>query len=80
MYYINWNNGLIDEFEGTIEEAKMYADENSAYTQCDISIEDENQEKILTRFWYGVQATEEDKEDEDIIEIGNGFYASWVEV
>ncbi len=77
MYYINWNNGLIDEFEGTLEEAKEFADEYSAYTQCDISIEDENQEKILTRFWYGVQATEE---DEDIIEIGNGFYGSWVEV
>lgn len=41
MYYINWHNGLIDEFEGTLEEAKKSADERSAYTQCNISIEDE---------------------------------------
>lgn len=79
MYYINWHNGLIDEFEGTLEETKKNADERSAYTQCNISIEDEKQKEILKRFWCGVPATEEDKE-EDIIEIGNGFYTDWKEV
>lgn len=79
MYYIDWKNGLIDEFKGTLEEAKMYADEYSAYTQCDISIKNENQEEITRRKWWGVSPTEDDKE-ENIIEIGNGFYGDWIEI
>lgn len=44
MFTIYYNNGLFDECDGTLDEAKAAADEGASYTQCDISIEDENRE------------------------------------
>lgn len=80
MYYINWNNGLKNEFNGTINEAKEYADERINYTQANVTIENEKEEKIYIRKWYGTKASEEDKE-RNIIEYGNfGFYDEWIEI
>lgn len=53
MFTIYYNNGLFDECDGTLDEAKAMADECAGYTQCDISIEDENREEVARRRWYG---------------------------
>lgn len=77
-YYINYNT--IDEYEldaDTLEEAKAEADEGAAYTQRSIEITDEHGEVLARREWWGVEASEEDEED-DIIEFGSyGFYGPW---
>ena len=54
IFTIYYNNGLFDECDGTLDEAKAMADECAGYTQCDISIEDENREEVARRRWYGV--------------------------
>ena len=63
------------EFEGTLEEAKKEAEEMIAYNQYDIVIY-ENDEEVTRRRWCGIAPSEED-EEEDIIEIGDGFYSDW---
>ena len=79
-YYINYHTGAGNfEFEGTLEDAKKEADKSIAYTQQDITIE-MNGEEIARRDWYGVAATEEDKQ-EDIVEYGSfGFYSEWIDL
>nr|DAG62750.1 MAG TPA: hypothetical protein [Caudoviricetes sp.] len=79
-YTINWNNGLKEDINETLENVKSYADEMSSYTQQDIIIENEKGREVCRRIWYGVKAEEEDRE-KGIIEFGNfGFYDEWQEI
>lgn len=80
MFTINYNNGLRDECDGTLGEAKAMADEHAGYTQCDISIEDENREEVARRRWYDVpfDPSETETAEDDVIQFGTlGFYDRW---
>lgn len=78
-YYIRYHTGVGDEkVTGTITEAKEIADDGAAYTQQDISIEDENGNEIARRFWYGVKYNEDENDEQNPICFGDfGFYADW---
>ena len=65
------------EFEGTLEEAKAAADEMITYNQQDIIIWEDGRRITMRKYW-GCDPSEED-DDEDIIPIGDGFYAEWVD-
>lgn len=79
MFTINYNNGLWglwDECDGTLDEAKAMADECADYTQCDITIEDENHEEVARRRWYGVpfDPSETETTEDEVIQFGSfGF-------
>lgn len=80
MFTINYNNGLWDECDGTLDEAKAMADECVGYTQCDITIEDENHEEVAHRRWYGVpfDPSETETTEDEVIQFGSfGFYDRW---
>lgn len=80
MFRIDYNNGLWDECDGTLDDAKAAADEGAAYTQCDITIEDENGEEVARRKWYGVQfdPAETETTEDDVIQFGSfGFFDRW---
>ena len=56
------------------------ADERAGYTQCDISIEDENREEVARRRWYDVpfDLSETETAEDDVIQFGTlGFYDRW---
>lgn len=80
MFTIYYNNGLWDECDGTLDEAKAAADESASYTQCDISIEDENREEVARRRWYGVpfDPSETEATEDDVLQFGSfGFFDRW---
>ena len=80
MFTINYNNGLWDECDGTLDEAKAMADEHAGYTQCDISIEDENREEVARRRWYDApfDPSETETAEDDVIQFGTiGSYDRW---
>lgn len=80
MFTINYNNGFLVECDGTLDEAKAAADEGASYTQCDISIEDENREEVARRRWYGVpfDPAETETDEADVIQFGSfGFFDRW---
>ena len=80
MFTINYNNGLWDERDGTLDEAKAMADEHAGYTQCDISIEDETRAEVDRRRWYDVpfDPSETETAEDDVIQFGTfGFYDRW---
>lgn len=77
MFEVDFNTGAGNEECTTIEEAIEAANEGACYTQRDIDIiEIETGKTVATRKWYGVEPSEDDRE-QDIIEIGGGFYADW---
>lgn len=77
-YIINYNNGFTEEFEGTLDQAKVAAQEGMSYTQASVTIEQDGQ-VVATSQWYGVQPTEEDFDNNNVLEeIGNGFYSDWI--
>lgn len=52
VYYISWNEYMeMEEFEGNLEAAQTYADENAAYTQQPIIIYDADNNEICRRDW-----------------------------
>lgn len=73
MFRINYQNGMIEEGFVTVEEAKAAVD--FEYTQCNVTIEDEDGDEVLRSTWYSVPASDED----DVIEsFGTfGFYQGW---
>ncbi len=79
-YHICYHTGAGDDYADTLDEAMKIADEGAAYTQQDISIEDENGEEVARRRWCGVEY-DEDNEDtycEDPICFGSyGYYFDW---
>lgn len=82
MYIINYKNGITEECEGTLEQAKKIADDGAAYTQSDIVIANKDGEEVAIRRWYGVpydpDATD-DAEDE-VIQFGTfGHYSGWLD-
>lgn len=62
-----------EEFYGTLEEAKAEADDMITYTQQNIVIYKDGLE-VTRRTWWGVTP---DEEEENIIEIGGGYYSDW---
>ena len=77
-YFINYNNGLIDDGYESIESAKTAADQAASYTQESIVICDNNGKEVVSRYWYG--CTDGVEEFEDPIQFGNyGFYTDWIE-
>lgn len=80
MFTIDYNTGITDECEGTLEEAKAIADEGAAYTQQDITIRDEKGVEVARRRWYGVPFDPEETEctEDDVIQFGTfGFFDEW---
>lgn len=82
-YYINYHTGAGDQTikAKNIYEAMTVADEGAAYTQCDITIEDEKGNTLATRRWYGVGYDPEEDYNDDgssIIDFGDyGYYDHW---
>lgn len=78
-YYINYGTGAGNEWvEGTLEEAKQIADRGISYTECSVSIYDENMEFVCKRKWWGCLTGIE--ECTDPIDFGSfGFYDDWGE-
>lgn len=76
MYYINYHTGAGDEVTETLNDAMKIADDGACYTQQNITIEDDKENIVAQRTWYGVQANIE--YDEDIIDFGSfGYYGPW---
>lgn len=79
-YFINYHTGINEWFEGTLDEAKTKADENIAYTQQDVTIDDESGNTVSKRSWSGVSYDENDPDKwcESPIVFGTfGFYSDW---
>lgn len=77
-YYINYNTGIGNEWADTLEEAKAIADDGAAYTQRDITIEDEDDNEVLRRPWWGVGYDEDESSDDDPICFGDfGYFGDW---
>ncbi len=81
-YFINYHTGAGNEHAQTLEEAMKKADKGAAYTQQDITIEDNNNTVILRRRWCGIAYNPETADDsiQDIIQFGKfGYFAAWEE-
>lgn len=81
-YTINYQTGITEEIEGTLEQAKAMADEGAAYTQQDITILDEKGETVACRSWWGVayDPDETDETEDEVIQFGSfGHYSAWRE-
>ena len=79
-YTINYHTGITEEVEvNDLDEAKEIAKEGIRYTQQNVSIESEGTVITVSR-WNGVEPSEEDIEDGNVLEtIGGGFYGMWNE-
>lgn len=79
-YYISMNHLLDDEkYIGTLEDAMKYADTKASYNQEDMLIfGDENRENLIARRrWYGVEISEDESEKECISFGKFGHYGEW---
>jgi len=79
-YHICYHTGAGDEEAETLEEAMKTADENAAYTQQDITIEDNAGNVLAVRHWWGVEYDEENEDAycEAPICFGRyGYYDDW---
>lgn len=76
-YYINYGTGAGNEWmEGTLEEAKQTADQEISYTECSVSIYDENMNFVCKRKWYDCLTDIDDCIDP--IQFGDyGFFDDW---
>lgn len=75
-YEVDFGTGAGNESFATVEEAKVYAEENAAFTQESIVIR-KNGEGIVKLPWYGV---EPDEDDAVVCAFGTeGFYSNWVD-
>lgn len=79
MYKINYHTGAGDkEVDGSLRDAMRAADAGAAYTQQNISIEDENGNEVAFRPWCGTTAEIEDQQNP--IQFGSfGYYGDWQE-
>lgn len=78
MYYINYHTGAGDDTADTMDKAMQVADAGAAYTQQDITIEDEAGNVVAIRRWYGVQYNKDEDDAETPICFGDfGYYADW---
>lgn len=79
-YHICYHTGVGDDVADTLEKAMKIADEGAAYTQRDITIEDDDGNMVARRSWWGVEydETNEDMCCEDPICFGSfGYYGDW---
>lgn len=77
-YYINYNTGVGNEWADTLEEAKEIADAGACYTQQPITIEDEDDNEICRRPWWGSQYNEDEAWEDDPICFGEfGYFGDW---
>jgi hypothetical protein len=81
LYFVKFNTGAGDfEFTGTLETVMLEADKGVAYTQRDVSIENENGKLVAFRRWWGIafNPDETEEEESEIIEFGSfGYYGAW---
>ena len=80
-YLIDFNTWIMnEEVIGDLDEAKRVADYYASYTQKNITIFDNEGNKVAQRNWQGIAYDNADVEEEDPIEFGsNGYYSDWVE-
>lgn len=82
-YMINWNYLMeSEEFEGTLNEAKAYADDGITYNQQNCEIREEDDETIVAvRKWFDVEYHGDDNDYcENPIEFGDyGYYSDWID-
>lgn len=80
-YYINYNTGAGNEWiTGTLEDAQRAADDGAAYTQQPITIEDEHDNEVARRPWWGVayDPDVDDSAENEIISFGSfGYFGAW---
>lgn len=80
-FFVRFHTGAGDfEIVGDLETAKAAADENAAYTQMPITIEDETGEEFAMRPWWGVEYDQNETEDaeNEVITFGRfGYYGAW---
>lgn len=83
---INYNTGAENQTVevNSIDEAMTTADNGASYTQCDITIEDENGDTVASRAWRDNFTSNYDEDGnplaENPITIGNnGYYGDWIE-
>lgn len=76
-FTINYHTGVIEEVEvEDLAEAKAIAEEGMAYTQENVTIEQDG-EVITTSYWCPVPAEDE---DEVLFDFGDfGFYQPWTD-
>jgi len=81
-YLINYNTGAGDiKIIGDLDDAMNKADLKASYTQTDITIYNNNNEKVATRTWVGLNYENQEIEENDPIVFGtSGYYADWEEV
>ena len=75
-YYVNFNTGAGNySIEMQLESLKDQVVSELSYTQCSVTIEDEDGNEIACLPWYGV---EPDEEDIVTAQFGTfGFYGDW---
>ena len=78
VYHIDYHTGAGNFiYAGSLYEAMKEADEHINYTQCKVSIFNDEYEEVAYREWYGVEAEDED----GIISYGSfGYYTDWIEL
>lgn len=81
-YMINWNWMMeCEEFEGSLDDAKKYADNGICYNQQDCTITSADGEHLSIRRWNGVKYDEEsDYCDNPILFDDFGYYSDWVDM
>lgn len=75
MYYIiDYNTGVLEGHNGTLETAKESAIKGMSYTSENVAITNDKGEVITTSRWYGVKP---DEEDDVLVHTSEGFYQTW---
>lgn len=80
MYTIDYNNGVVNTCDGTLEDAKKLADDCAGYTQCNIYIKNDKGERVACRSWCGVPFDPEitEETEDEVIQFGSfGHYGAW---
>lgn len=78
-FYVNYGTGTGNEYiQGSLDDAKKAAEENLAYTQQSVRIQNESGKDVAVLPWYD---TEPEEDDVVTARFGeSGFYGEWYEV
>ena len=76
VYEVDFQTGAGNESFDTVEEAKVYGEENAAFTQEAIIIRKDGH-AVATLPWFGVVPEEDD--DVTCAFGTHGFYGAWVD-
>lgn len=80
MYTIDYNNGVVNTCDGSLEDAKKLADDCAGYSQHNIYINNDKGERVAGRSWYGVQfdPADTDETEDEVIQFGSyGYFGAW---